>query len=90
MFNKDIKVPLQEAELVGTSSSNKAYVCDTPGKADVVADTVNIFEAVEAEAVDVADDTKDEAKATDANVAEKAKTEVEATDANRADESDTA
>ncbi len=23
MFNKDVKVPLQEAELVGTSSSNK-------------------------------------------------------------------
>jgi hypothetical protein len=23
VFNKDVKVPLQEAELVGTSSSNK-------------------------------------------------------------------
>ena len=26
MFNKDVKVPLQEAELVGTSSSNRCGV----------------------------------------------------------------
>ncbi len=26
MFNKDVKVPLQEAELVGTSSSNMEFV----------------------------------------------------------------
>ncbi len=26
MFNKDVKVPLQEAELVGTSSSNNFLV----------------------------------------------------------------
>jgi hypothetical protein len=25
VFNKDVKVPLQEAELVGTSSSNKSF-----------------------------------------------------------------
>jgi hypothetical protein len=47
-------------------------VADMPGKADVVAVTVNVIEAVEAEAVVKADDTKDKAKATDANDADKA------------------
>ncbi len=34
MFNKDVKVPLQEAELVGTSSSNKKLIaaCETEGR----------------------------------------------------------
>ncbi len=49
------------------NEADKAHVSDMPGKADVVADTVNVFEAVKAEAVDVADDTEDEAKATDAD-----------------------
>ncbi len=45
----------------------EAHVSDMPGEADVVADTVNVFEAIKAEAVDVADDTEDKAEATDAD-----------------------
>jgi hypothetical protein len=52
------------------SDANEAHVCDVPGGADVVANRVNMFEAVVAEAVDVADNTEDEAKATDAEADE--------------------
>ncbi len=32
MFNRDVKVLLQEAELVGTSSSNSHHLCHHLGK----------------------------------------------------------
>ena len=38
MFNKDVKVPLQEAELVGTSSSNIYF------KLSKTLDTLDVFQ----------------------------------------------
>ncbi len=56
-----------------------------PSKADVVADTVNVFEAIKAEAVDVADNTKDKAKATDATGVDEADVINMSAKANEAD-----
>jgi hypothetical protein len=36
VFNKDVKVPLQEVELVGTSSSNKQFLCPILGRRNAV------------------------------------------------------
>ncbi len=55
----------ETTEAIVTDEVVEVDVSDKPGKADVVADTVNVFEAVKAEAVDEAA----KAKANEANEA---------------------